>query len=392
MKTKLSFIFLFLSTISFAQDFTNYPREDFYPAAQNIYTVYVDNNDLVYVGTSTQLFRFDGLQWDSLNISQGLPGSIKAITKGANDSIYFGVINNGIYSTFDLSTYNSNGYNIVNSWVNVLTTDSDGKIWIGTNSGLSVIDGINVTNYTNATGLLGYTVKTIEFSADGKAYIGTESGVSIYDGENWTYLTNTDGLVSNNVTAIDFDDNGRIWFGTYDQGISIYDGENWTVYNSDNTNTALFTNEIKDLLWDGDRMWVAGFYLSKFENSTWTKYTSLDDAPNFPNHLAKDSEGNIWISNLTGITMYGNSGNGINTNKNEDQLGNVYPNPVSETLFFSFPNQPYQITICNLLGSTIFSGYQEENMVDLSLIESGIYFLTITNRDGLVFTEKIVKE
>jgi len=392
MKIKLTFILLVISFLANSQRFIKYDRKDFTSSTVNIYSVFVDKNDNVYAGTSHQLFRFNGLKWDSL-ITNYSVGSVHAITQDKTDSIRFGVINNGVYSTLDMTSVNRTSKRLLNNWVNVLKTDAQGKIWVGTNGAVSVIDGETVTNYTSENGLKGSGVNTIKIASNGNVYIGTEAGVSIYNNGNWSYLTVDSGLVSNNVKAIEIDGNGHLWIGTYDKGISKYDGKNWVVYNNANTNSSLFTDEIKDLLWDGTSMWVVGFNLAKFSFNTWTLYNSYSKDPVFPQKLASDSKGNIWISSLTAITMYNKSSETPNSvSPAIENLITFYPNPTKDNICLSGAIDNEVIDIYTMTGTLVFSSQIKDNKIDLTRLNSGSYFISLKNKKGKSIIKQIIKE
>jgi len=393
MRASFTVLFLSISIFAYSQKFIKYDRSDIFSYKWNIYTVFVDKNDNVYAGAFDQLFRFNGTQWDSLNIAFKLPGSVKAITQDKTDTIRFGVLNNYYYSTLGMIDVNRNHLQLTNTWVNVMITDSEGKIWAGTQGGVSVINGTNVTNYTSANGLKGISVKDIKIASDGTVYICTEAGVSILKDDNWSYLTDADGLVSNNVTAIEIDGNGHLWFGTYNKGISKYDGQNWTLYNDSITSGALLFDEIKDLLWDGSRMWVAGFYLVKFSNNSWTKYTSLDKGPTFPERLAIDSKGNIWISSTTAITMYNKSSeNLIPVFETEINTIGMHPNPTRDFIYLSQALDNASIEILDIYGKIVYSSVITDHRINVSGLNKGVYFVSITNKEGKKEITKLIKE
>ena len=71
----------------------------------------------------------------------------------------------------------------------------------------------------------------------------------------------------------------------------------------------------------------------------------------------------------------------------------VYPNPVSETLFFKGVSMQ-KVDIFDLLGQQVasrsFEG--EECGIDVGFLVPGIYFVRVLTADGSLFTKKMVKE
>jgi len=71
----------------------------------------------------------------------------------------------------------------------------------------------------------------IHEARDGDMWFGSNgAGVYHYDGSQLTQFTDADGLVGTEVRSIDEDSQGRILVGTY-KGISLFDGTSWTALN-----------------------------------------------------------------------------------------------------------------------------------------------------------------
>ena len=76
----------------------------------------------------------------------------------------------------------------------------------------------------------------------------------------------------------------------------------------------------------------------------------------------------------------------------------VYPNPFSSQLTVAMlreaQNDNYEISITDILGRELFR--QKSNLksqiVNLNLLTSGLYFLKVTNQNGISLIKKIIKE
>ena len=68
----------------------------------------------------------------------------------------------------------------------------------------------------------------------------------------------------------------------------------------------------------------------------------------------------------------------------------VYPNPVSETLYIQ-GLEPLEVQVFNVLGQQVRT-YRNVNEINVSNWAKGVYVLHITDADGKVFKERIVKE
>ena len=84
-----------------------------------------------------------------------------------------------------------------------------------------------------------------------------------------------------------------------------------------------------------------------------------------------------------------NSNSLSNSDNNIDNV-KIYPNPVKEKLFISGNSLNYSVEILSLLGQNLIK-VNNTNIVDLSLLNQGIYIIKIEN-NGVTSTFKIIKQ
>lgn len=70
---------------------------------------------------------------------------------------------------------------------------------------------------------------------------------------------------------------------------------------------------------------------------------------------------------------------------------NIYPNPVENILFFNTDIKGFQVSIFSSIGSLVLKQNSDGNSIDVSKLQTGIYFITIS-KDGNKITEKILKK
>ncbi len=71
----------------------------------------------------------------------------------------------------------------------------------------------------------------------------------------------------------------------------------------------------------------------------------------------------------------------------------VYPNPVSETLNFSFGSKtPYHATVYDLSGKKRLSAELPQLSLDVSSLDKGVYFVVVEHTSGEKHTLKFIKE
>jgi hypothetical protein len=69
---------------------------------------------------------------------------------------------------------------------------------------------------------------------------------------------------------------------------------------------------------------------------------------------------------------------------------NVWPNPTTGTLHID-ATDINKVEIRNLLGQMVMTAGKIET-IDLSCLEKGVYFLIVSNKNGMKAVTKIIKE
>jgi len=102
-----------------------------------------------------------------------------------------------------------------------MVVDSDGVVWCGTwGGGLARFDGKSWRNYTMADGLPGNLIFMLNRDPSGKLWIGTNNGVAVMDGgkleaKKLKLMTTKDGLFSNTVFSMATGEDGSKWLGSF---------------------------------------------------------------------------------------------------------------------------------------------------------------------------------
>lgn len=122
-----------------------------------------------------------------------------------NDRMYLGTNGNGVYildiSKHEIKKFDKIGYN---PWISALLLDDNGTLWIGTSLQLDYYNfktgkkgeiRINGERLSNANCISEY---------DGKIYIGSDKGLAVINSKTYEQknYTKEDGLTSNNINAV----------------------------------------------------------------------------------------------------------------------------------------------------------------------------------------------
>jgi ligand-binding sensor domain-containing protein len=185
-----------------------------------------------------------------------------------------------------------------------LTWDSHGYLWCGTGrKGVALYDGSAWRKYDIYDGLSGWHVYSLGVDPkDGRVWIGTEGGLSVWDGKafvNWS--RDKDGLCSNRISAVAFHrETGNVWAASADKGICRLESSRWKCYNQDNS--PLVSDQVNALCIDSrQHLWIATHGgISRINLRAGSKNWTTHDIPveltdRYYTSVIEDAAGNIWI-------------------------------------------------------------------------------------------------
>jgi ligand-binding sensor domain-containing protein len=218
---------------------------------------------------------------------------------------------------------------LADNWVCAIAVDGAGRLWFGTDGGVSVLDHGGTpfeksddawATLTTADGLADNDVCAIAVDGAGRLWFGTYYGVSVLDhggtpfdkgDDAWATFTTADGLAAAAVRAIAVDGAGHLWFGT-GGGVSVLDhggtpfdeaDDAWVTFT---TYDGLAEDYIGAIAVDGaGRLWFGGGGVSVLDHGgtpfdkaddTWATFTTADGlAEAYVYAIAVDGAGRLWV-------------------------------------------------------------------------------------------------
>ena len=178
--------------------------------------ILADNQDRIWVGAESGLFRFPGNHPETLETMNPNVQRVHVLFLSRNGDIWvaaepasLGRFHDNQYQAFS----ESDGF--LGQRVRAISQDTAGTIWIGTEDGelYSWTEG-GFTRFTKSDGLPGLPIRGLLANGDG-VWMGTVGGgLTLYAEGHFRTITAADGLPDDVITQILEDDHGRLWCGT----------------------------------------------------------------------------------------------------------------------------------------------------------------------------------
>ncbi|MFQ6039528.1 MAG: two-component regulator propeller domain-containing protein [Candidatus Poribacteria bacterium] len=249
---------------------------------------------------------------------------IQAILEDGTGGIWLGTSSRGVNfsdRSWQIFAIESDA---TDNFITAINEDNVGNLWVGTLDGLYRLDdklirgleqevqgGGEWERFTAADGLPGDEVRAITVDKDGDVWVGTERGIGVFDGLGFRQYTQRDGLSSNSVHALAADSAGNIWaaagvfigetdpFGRF-VGLSKFDGINWfRIPGVDAIMATIFEDS-------GGDIWVGTFRdgVRVLHGDVIRKFTTTDGlVSNAVSSIIEDATGQIWVGTANGISI-----------------------------------------------------------------------------------------
>jgi len=212
---------------------------------------------------------------------------------------------NGV-STYDISAGNWGGIGNTGTISRACLYDgTTANYWAGNFNMAVKYNGMNTTNYTQASGLAGDNCQAIAKEASGIIWLGSfgtsSGGLTKYDGTNLSQYYVANGLPSNSISGLSTQGND-LWIATFN-GISKLSNGTFTNYSIAN---GLPANDIRDIYVSGSTIWMATAQgISQFDGTTFTNYTTADGlVSNDAYSVTTDIDGIVWIGTTGGVSKF----------------------------------------------------------------------------------------
>lgn len=329
---------------------------------------YLPEGNSIYKSFYSSIYCFDGNRWEKVK-SLGY-GEISTLAIDKNNSKWIAGGANGLYKIEEDSCvkFTSENSGLVYNYVDQVTSDRDGNIWL--------------SNYGNLGGLLLADVSLMK-----------------YDGDNWiSFFYGRDTWLNRLI----FDSQGNLWVHNF---LSIRKLD--TLSKSYSEIITLNPDPFFILLAiEGDnRFWFSNRYNARkngvavYDGLDWSFYTSSNSG--LPSdtvyQIAIDSSGTKWIGTANGLAAF--KENGLHTSVCPDSKKmnkiTLFPNPAHDFVVLKMDGeiQNLEVDILNIQGQTIktFSTGSNQCQLDVSNLYPGVYLVRIQSQQNNIL-KKLIKQ
>lgn len=170
------------------------------------------------VGSEKGLWSFDGKQLTYVGKRYGMkyPAPVSSIVVDG-DTTYIGSFFYGLFKSAGgrlVEHYTVENSQLISNRIISLFQDGDGRLWIGTEKGLSVLSGGQFINYNEQNGLPSSMVFQFARDKTGNIWMANFTGGLVrFDGEEFFSYNSLNGLKSDIVYSVVSDKQGNIWAG-----------------------------------------------------------------------------------------------------------------------------------------------------------------------------------
>ena len=271
-----------------------------------IQSVYVDDTDLLWVGTEKSGVAFYGN--NIYKFATELNGDITAIAQTSDGTVWYGTGNHGVI-----------GYNgpLTSTKVSCMAATEDGSLWVGSKqNGLTRIQNGSSKFYSatrdSSKTLIDDHINALCSDKSGNLWIATNGGLQVYNPKMDTFssYTRENGMLNtNNITTLFYGKNNIMHIGTAEGLVMLnLSTREKTVLRGNSTHIQAFTNnyitqvreDTRGLIWIGTREGI------NILNPASDKLYYLTEDDGLCNNsicgITEDKNGNMWVTTSNGVS------------------------------------------------------------------------------------------
>jgi len=336
-----------------------------------------DRHGYMWFATQVGASRFDGYHFTNYGINNGLPGNeTECLFEDSKGRIWVGTLGGGVAVLSGKNwSFIDKQKGLVNNHIKSVFEDPRGIIWCVSENGVSGITGDTIVTFSADNGLSGTIVTSSCIDNYGRLLLGTENGINRLTRDdrknNWSIEHFLGGVI---VLDLVHDKQDNLWIATQGNGIFQYNGNTFIRYTG---RQGLPGNTVTRLLCDAEGSIWAGFYengLGRFMNGSFIPLKDTRLRKTTVRKLAEDKKHRIWAvsQNNDGVFVISAGHvqhisvlNGLPDNRiwafHEDSDGNIWMGSMSG--ISKIGKKPFELytTVEGLPGKDVLSVFADSS-------------------------------
>ncbi|MBI4382494.1 MAG: hypothetical protein HY579_00490 [Nitrospinae bacterium] len=278
--------------------------------SNGIFHISFDRQGEPWVGTyGGGLSRRRAGQWVNYNTPQGLCDSFVYDLEFAGDDLWIATWSGAnrvagdprLRASWKAFTTENTGGGLIDNWVYAIEIGKDGRVWFGTESGISMFDGKTWLKWNHTAGLGAPLDAVQRENLDAMpSFEGAHHASQPPDLPN----TGKSDYRPNYVVSMLLDEDRGLWIGTWGGGLSLFDTRK-RVFRNFTAQDGLPGNFIFALKKDPyGNLWIGSNRgLSRFDGKTFTNYAKLNGlAGDFVFSIEFGEDHSLWAGSHGGMT------------------------------------------------------------------------------------------
>jgi ligand-binding sensor domain-containing protein len=273
--------------------------------SKRVYCLFEETDGSIWAGTEQGPVHIVNDKTRIYGRKEGFPAAgVRAISRDGKGQLWFATYGGGLCrlnksdEVFRFMLQDG----LTNNTTHCMITDKQGRLWIGTATGVTRKDGNEVKQFTELEGLCSNVVMSVLEDSWGNIWFGTSGGgVCRLDGERFIHFNEKSGDMGTWVYTVHCDRNGHFWFGTSSGGVTEYDGNYYTNYYEGAGFTSAKVRSIGEdttgALWFG----TVGEGAYRMDKGTFTHFRRSDGlTSNYVTGFITDSLNREWMATAGG--------------------------------------------------------------------------------------------
>ena len=259
----------------------------------------------LWIGGDEGLARFDGVRFVSFGLQEGIKGPVTALCEDSQGALWIGSAESG------LSVWPNNRTSVLTirqGWagnsITAIKEDPSGKMWIGTDAGLALVQNGTVSPFDAAEPFKGLRINALFKEPRGTMWVAVK-GAGVFEFENHQFVRVTADSVDDvlkDAHCVLVDKSGRLWIGAGEEFVLCRDNQHWHRFRVPRNQAKSFISALGE---DGEgEIWAgsaAGGLLQLSDGNITPVPAGSGLAGNLVLSLLADREGKMWVGTESGL-------------------------------------------------------------------------------------------